>query len=224
MAAYDLEEQEQLEELKTWWKMHGNLVTAVVTAAALAVLGWQGWNWWQRNQSAQASGLYGGLQQAASQKDAKRAREMAGELIDKFSGTYYAGLGALISAKAQVEGGDIKTARAQLAWAAENAKDNAVRDLARLRLAALLLDDKAYDEALKQLAAEPAPALLPRFNEIRGDILAVQGKAAEAKSAYEAALAKLDAAAKDAGEAEGARRGPYREVLQLKLDALGGAK
>jgi predicted negative regulator of RcsB-dependent stress response len=221
MAAYDLEEQEQLDELKTWWKMHGNLVTAVVTVAALAVLAWQGWNWWQRNQSAQASSLYGGLQQAVAQKDAKRAREMAGELIDKYSGTAYAGMGALISARIQLESGDTKTARAQLGWAAENVKDDSLRDLARLRLAAVLLDEKAYDEALKQLAVDPVESLLPRFGEMKGDILAAQAKPAEAKAAYETALAKLDQAA-DGGVTAAAHRA-YRELLQTKLDLLGGA-
>lgn len=220
MATYDLEEQEKLDELKTWWKMYGNLVTALVVVAALAVFGWQAWNWWQRSQAAQASGLYSGVQMAVAQKDAKRARELAGELIDKFGGSAYASMGALLSAKAQMEGGDIKTARAQLSWAADNAKDSALRDLARLRLAAVLLDDKAYDEALKQLAAEPAAAFAARFSELKGDILASQGKMAEAKSAYETALGKLDIASK----AEGGRLGPYREMLQTKLDALGGAR
>jgi predicted negative regulator of RcsB-dependent stress response len=224
MAAYDLEEQEQLDQLKTWWKMYGNLVTALVTAAALVALGWQGWNWWQRSQSAQASGLYGALQQAAAQKDAKRVRELAGELIDKYSGTSYAGLGALISAKAQVDGGDVKTAQAQLTWASQHAGDEAVRDLARLRLAAVLLDEKSYDQAAKLLSPDPAPAFQPRFSELRGDILAAQGKLAEARAAYQAALEKLAAASKETSEAEGARRGPYRDMLQLKLDALGEAK
>ena len=72
----------------------------------------------------------------------------------------------------------MKTAQAQLAWAAENAKDEP-RDLARLRLAAVLLDEKAYDEALKQLAAEP-PAFAARFDELKGDVLAAQGKKPEA--------------------------------------------
>ena len=223
MAAYDLEEQEQLEELKTWWKMHGNLVTAVVTVAAVAVLAWQGWNWWQRNQSAQASGLYSGLQLAVAQKDVKRTRELAGELIDKYSSTNYAGLAALLSAKALADGGDSKSARAQLAWAVDNAKDDGVRDLARLRSAAVMLDEKANDEALKQLAAEPTPSLAPRFNELRGDILAAQGKITEAKTAYEAAVAKLDAIIKSA-DSEGRAHGPYRDMLQSKLDVIGGGQ
>lgn len=220
MATYDLEEQEQIDELKTWWRMYGNLVTAVVVAVALVVVGWQGWNWWQRKQSAEASVLYTAMQEAAATNDAKRTRDIAGELIDKYSGTAYAGMAAMFSAKTQADGSDAKTARAQLAWAADNAKEDALRDLARLRLAALLLDDKAYDEALKQLAAEPAPAFLPRYAELKGDILAAQGKPAEARAAYEAALAKLDALTKD----QGGGRGPYHDVLKTKLDALGGAK
>jgi predicted negative regulator of RcsB-dependent stress response len=223
MATYDLEEQEQIDELKTWWKMHGNLVTAAVVAASLMVLAWQGWNWWQRNQAAQASSLYGGVQIAAGQQDVKRVRALAGELIDKYSTTTYAGLAALLSAKVQAEGGDTKSAQAQLAWAADNARDDGVRDLARLRLAALLLDDKAYDEATKRLTPDPAPAFAPRFDELRGDILAAQGKVAEARPAYEAALSKLDAILKEGG-GEARARAAYRELLQGKVDALGGGK
>jgi len=221
MAAYDLEEQEQLDELKTWWKMHGNLVTGILVIAALAAVAWQGWNWWQRDQSAKASGLYSGLQAAAAQRDAKRARELAGELIDKYSATTYAGMGALLAARVQYETGDAKNARAQLGWAAQNARDEGMRDLARLRLAAVLLDEKAYDEALATLVAEPAEAFTPRFAEMRGDILAAQGKAADAAAAYDTALGRFDALTKD----EDARRsGGYRGIVQAKRDALGGAK
>ncbi len=221
MATYDLEEQEQLDELKTWWKMYGNLVTGILVAVALAVAGWQGWNWWQRQQSAQASALFSGLQTAAVQKDAKRARELAGELIDKYSSTAYAGMGAMLAARTQLDAGDAKNARAQLAWAAENAKDAGLRELARLRLAAVMLDEKAYDEAMKQLAAEPAAAFAPRFAELRGDVFAAQGKIAEARNAYDVALAKFDVLAKDD---ETRQRSGYKEVVQAKRDALGAAK
>jgi predicted negative regulator of RcsB-dependent stress response len=221
MATYDLEEQEQLDELKTWWKMYGNLVTGILVVVALAAVAWQGWNWWQRQQAAQASALFSGLQTAAVQKDAKRARDLAGELIDKYSGTAYAGMGALLAARVQVDAGDARNARVQLGWAAENAKDPGLRELARLRLAAVMLDEKAYDEALKQLAAEPAAAFAPRFAELRGDILAAQGKTVEARTAYDAALAKFDAQAKDD---ETRKRGGYNELVQAKRDSLGAAK
>lgn len=221
MATYDLEEQEQLDELKTWWKMYGNLVTGILVAVALAVAGWQGWNWWQRQQAVKASAVYSSLQTAAMQRDAKRARELAGELIDKYSVTAYAGMGALLAAKIQVDAGDAQNARVQLAWAAENAKDPGLRDLARLRLATVMLDAKAYDDAMKQLAAEPGATFAPRFAELRGDVFAAQGKSAEARNAYDTALAKFDALTRDD---ETRQRAGYKEAVQAKRDSLGAAK
>ena len=221
MVAYDLEEQEQLEELKTWWKQHGNLTTTIITIVALAVAGWQGWNFWQRQQSAQASAVYSGLEQAVGAQDAKKVRELAGELIEKYPATTYAQMGALLSARAQVEFGDSKTAHAQLQWVAEHGSDVLAQDLARLRMAALLLDEKSYDEALKQLAVPPQPALAARFAELKGDVLAAQGKKADAASSYTAALAALDKAPKVDGPSPHVQ---YREMVQIKLDSLGGAK
>lgn len=224
MAVYDHEEQEQLEELKAWWKLHGNLVTAIVVALALAVVAWQGWNWWQRKQSGEASNIYAAVQRATAQHDAKRARDLAGELIDKYTSTTYAPMAAMLSARAQAEAGDLKNARVQLQWAADNARDDALRDLARLRLAVLLVEEKSYDEAVKLLAAEPASAsFAARFNDLRGDVLALQGKPAEARAAYEAAIAKL-APKTDDGAAK-VRRDPYQEMVQSKLEAAapGGA-
>jgi predicted negative regulator of RcsB-dependent stress response len=220
MAVYDLEEQEQLAELKTWWTQYGNLVTGVLIVVALAAVGWQGWNWWQRSQAAEASALFGGLQQAVMEKDPKRIRDISSALTDKYGSTAQAAMAALLTAKAQVDAGDLKNARAMLTWAVDNAKDEPIRDIARLRLAGVLSDDNAADEALKQLAVEPSPAFAARYAELRGDILAGQNKVAEAKSAYEAALAKSDVAAKEVADA---RRGGYRDVLKAKLESLGGA-
>lgn len=112
-------------------------------------------------------------------------------------------------------------ARVQLAWAAENAKDPGLRDLARLRLAAVMLDEKAYDDAMKQLAAEPAAAFAPRFAELRGDIFAAQGKSAEARNAYDLALTKFDGLARDD---ENRQRGGYKDIVRTKRDSLGAAK
>lgn len=223
MAVYDLEEQEQIDELKTWWKQYGNRVTTLALVLALVAVAWQGWNWWQRSQSAQASALYMGLEKAAGERDAKRTRELAGELIDKFPRTAYAGMGALLSARVQMDGNDAKNAKLQLQWAADNAKDESLRDLARLRLAALLIDDKAYDEALKQLALGTGPAFASRYAELKGDALAAQGKPTEARSAYDAALSELAKQPKRQGEAA-ALQDAYREMLQTKRDAVGGAK
>ena len=212
MAHYDLEEQEQIDTLKTWWKMYGNLVTGVVVAGSLAVIGWQGWNWYQRSQAAQASAIYGVLEQAVAARDAQKVKAAAGELVEKFGGTTYAALGALVAARQSFEAGDLKTARAQLTWAADNGKDE-IGDLARLRLASVLLDEKAYDEALKQLEAAHAAAFAARFLELKGDVLAAAGKKPEARAAYQAAL--------DKGEVREGRGGAGRELLRQKLDSLG---
>ena len=217
MATYDLEEQEQIEELKTWWKLHGTLVTAIVVALAVGVVGWQGWQWWQRSQAAQAGQLYGGLQQALMQQDVKRVRVLAGELIDKYSGTAFAGMAAMLSGKALLETRDLKSAQAQVGWAAEHATDPALRDLARLRQAIALAEDKSYDAAIELLSVPPAPSLMPRYLEVRGDILAVQGKSKEARLAYGEAIKSIEGARKAAG----LPAGTYREILQAKLSALG---
>lgn len=224
MATYDLEEQEQLDELKTWWKMHGTLITAVIAAAAIGMLAWQGWQWWQRSKAVQASQVYAAMQQALAQQDSKRVRVLAGELIDKFSSTSYAGMAAMLSGKLSLESGDLKSAQAQFGWAAEHAKDDGLRDLARLRQAIALADeknDKAYDEALKLLAVPPVPSIMPRYLEVRGDILAAQGKFAEARTAYDEAL-KAVAAAVAGAQTNADPGGQYRDILKAKRDAAGG--
>jgi predicted negative regulator of RcsB-dependent stress response len=225
MAAYDLEEQEQLAEIKAWWKQYGNLVTSIVVAASIGVLAWQGWNWYQRNQAAQASAVYTVLQRAAVERDTQKTKSAAGELVEKFGRTAYAPLGALTAAKALYESGDIKSAKAQLNWVAENAHDE-LRDIGRLRLAAVLLDEKAYDEALKALSASHGAAFGARFAELKGDVYAAQGKKAEAIAAYTAVLAKLGDTSKEGKSTLQSQQAnaPYREMIQQKLDSLGGAK
>ena len=226
MATYDLEEQEQLAEIKAWWKQYGNLLTNTLLAAVLILAAWQGWNWYQRNQSGQSAAVYSVLQKAVQDKDMQKVKAASGELLEKFGSTSYASLGALSSAKAFVEADDAKTAKLQLSWVAENGKDE-LRDLARLRLAAVLLDEKSYDEALKQLDGKVAAGFAARFADNRGDVLAAQGKSAEAQAAYQAALAKLDdeSRAKNAEQGwQGQSGAVYRELLQQKLDAVGGSK
>lgn len=214
MATYDLQEQEQIEELKTWWQLHGTWITAVVVALAVGVVGWQGWQWWQRGQATQAGQLYGDLQQSLVQQDAKRVRLLAGELIEKYSGTAYAGMAAMLAGKVLADGGDLKSAQAQFGWVAEHAKDPGLRDLARLRQAIVLAEEGNHDAALQRLAVPPAPTFKIRYLEVRGNILMAQGKSAEARAAYDEALKLLPA---------DAAASPYREILEAKRDAGGAA-
>jgi predicted negative regulator of RcsB-dependent stress response len=213
MATYDLEEQEQLATLKAWWAENGNLVMTTLSLVLMVLAAWQGWNYYQRNQAAQASALYDAVQKAAGANDLKQVRESAGVILEQYPRTAYAAMAALVSAKAHFQGGDLKTAHAQLAWVAENAKDEGLQDIARLRLVSVMLDEKAYDDALKALDTKHGAAFDAQFLAARGDVLVAQGKAEEARSAYKAALDKADA--KDAGS---------RASIQLRLDALGTAK
>jgi predicted negative regulator of RcsB-dependent stress response len=213
MATYDLEEQEQLATLKAWWKDNGNLVMTALSLVLIVFAAWQAWNYYQRNQAAQASGLYDAVQKAAAASDLKQVRESAGAILERYPRTSYAAMAALVSAKAHFQGGDLKTAHAQLAWAVENAKDEGLQDIARLRLASVMLDEKAYDDALKVLDAKHGAAFDAPFLAVRGDVLVAQGKKDEARAAYKAALDKADV--KDAG---------LSGFIQLRLDALGTAK
>jgi predicted negative regulator of RcsB-dependent stress response len=210
MSTYDLEEQEQLATFKAWWKDHGNTVVTAAIAVLLAVAAWNGWIWYQRTQAAHAGALYDTLQKAARANDAKATRDAAGAILENYPRTAYAPLAALTSAKVHFQAGDLKTARAQLTWVLEHARNAQVRDIARLRLANVLLDDGAPDEALKVLQDKPDPAFEALFAAQRGDVLVTQKKLAEARAAYRAALDKADE--KDAA---------LREPLRLKLDALG---
>lgn len=211
MSTFDLEEQEQLAALKAWWKTHGNLVLTTVTLALLAVAAWNGWTWYQRANSAEAAGLYETLQQAARSSDTKAARDAAGVILEKYSGTAYAPLAALVSAKVHFQAGDLKTARAQLEWVISSAKQDEVRAVARLRLASVLSDDGVPEDALKTLDAPHPAAFESLFAEARGDILVSQGRMADARAAYQNAQERADG-----------KDGAQRASLQFKLDAIGG--
>jgi predicted negative regulator of RcsB-dependent stress response len=210
MSTYDLEEQEQLAELKAWWKTHGNTVLTAAIVALLAIAAWNGWVWYQRTQSGQAGALYDTLQKAARANDVRATRDAAGAILENYPRTTYAPLAALTSAKVHFQAGDLKTARAQLAWVVEHSRNPQVREIARLRLANVLLDDGAPDEALKVLEEKPDPAFEALFAAERGDVLVVQKKPAEARAAYRAAL-----------DQAGDKDATLRESLRLKLDALG---
>jgi predicted negative regulator of RcsB-dependent stress response len=221
MAAYDLEEQEQLAEIKVWWKQYGNRLVNVVTAVAVIVAAWQGWNWYQRNQAGQASIVFSALQNAAQEGDTPRVKAASGELLENFSRSPYAVLGVLTSAKALIEAGDAPTAKAQLLWAVEHAKGE-LRDLTRLRIAAVLLDEKNYDQALAQLDGASGPAFEMRFLDMRGDILAAQGKKKEAVSAYQTAMARLGELEKNSAESmrQNESNAVFRNLIEQKIDAL----
>ncbi len=210
MATYDLDEQERLDELKAWWKRWGNMLMIALAVVIAAAAGWRYWQNHTFTQSLEAATVYEKLTQSLATNDSKGAREAGSMLIDQYKGTAYAPRAALLLAKLNVGGKDMKSAQAQLEWAASISKEPAVKDLAHLRLAGVLLDQKQYDAALKTLASTHSDAFAPRFDDLRGDVLLAQGKQADARAAYQAALGKMK------------EDNAYRNIVELKLDALGG--
>ncbi len=210
--AYDLEEQEQIETLKSWWKQYGNLITWLLIAALGAYAAWSGWNYYQRSQAAQAGQLYDEITRAVAAKDTARVLRGAADMREKFGRTVYAEMAALTAAKAAFDANDLNGAKAQLQWVVDSGRDEEYRALARIRLAGVLLDEKAYDEGLKVLSADVPAAFSGALADRRGDLLMAQNKVAEARAAYQEALQKSDA------------KSPGRQLIQLKLDAIGGAK
>ncbi len=209
--AYDHEEQEQLASLKAWWNQNGNLVTWLAIAVLVAYAGWSGWRYYQRDQAAKGAVLYEEIVKAAEAKDMAKVTRAAADIEDRFAGTPYAQMGALMAARAANDANDAKAAKAQLQWVVDHGRSDEYKAIARLRLAGILLDEKAYDEGLKVLSVEMPESFAALVADRKGDLLVALNKIDEARSAYQAALDKTEA------------KNPARQLIQLKLDALGGA-
>jgi predicted negative regulator of RcsB-dependent stress response len=209
MMAYDLEEQEKVDALKAWWKENGNTVLLAVAVFAAVVAGMQGWKYYQKIQQQQAALVYEAVQNAVQAKDIKHIRDAAGQLMEKYPSTPYATRAALLVAAANYEAGDAKSAKAQFQWAIDRTKEEGARDIARLRLAGVLLDEKSYVEALKALETQPSQSFAGLYADLKGDVLVAQGKLADARAAYQLALEKMD------------EKNAYRPIVQMKLDGLG---
>lgn len=205
------EEQETLDELKAWWARWGNAITWVMLIVVLIAAGFNGWHFWQRKQAAKASELYETVQQSIASGDKARIADVAKRMEDDYGRTPYAQMTALQAAKALYLASDADGAKAQLQWAIDHAKDDEYRDIAKLRLAGVLLDEKAYDAGLKLLADDPPAAFKGLFADRRGDLLAAQGKTDDARAAYKSALAAV-------GDMDASQK----QLIQFKLDALGG--
>ncbi len=206
--AFDLEEQEQLESIKAWWDRWGNLVLTAVTIVLLAIAAFNGWRWYERHEAGNAAALYDEFVSALDGADAGRKKELAGTLIERYGRTVYAPMAALHIAKVNLEAGDAGAARAQLRWVIDKSGHPELVQIARLRLAGVLLDEKSHEEALKLLSGDVPPPLAASFADRRGDVLLAMGKAEEARAAYQEALDKAGG------------QHPMRPIIQLKLDAL----
>jgi predicted negative regulator of RcsB-dependent stress response len=208
-TSLDLQEQEQLDALKSYWKKNGDRVTWLLVLVLGAFAAWNGWNWYQREQGTKAGALYDELERAAQANDPIKTSQVFADLKQRFPSAAFTRQGALMTAKVQAERGQADAARATLAWAAEQSGEAELQTIARLRLAALQSEAKQYDEALKTLEPAKAAGFEALVADRRGDVLLSQGKKPEAQAAYEVAYAAM------------AEKQAYRRLIEAKLTALG---
>lgn len=207
--AYDLEEQESIDQMKAWWDQWGTPITAAVCVCCLGFAGWNGWQWYQRNQAAQASGAYVQLQNAIYQNDAKNVKSIADGLIEDYGTTIYAPLGALASAAAEVQEGNLDLARDRLVWVIEKSGHPEYDTIARVRLAGVELSAKKPEAALKVLEpAKPVPDQTALVEDRLGDVYYAMNDFEKARAAWQKAV-------EAAGE-----QSPIRGVLHYKLASL----
>ncbi len=205
----DLEEQEQLDQLKHYWKQYGNLITWALIAVLAAYAAWNGYQYWQRSQATQAAAMFDEVERLSKLGDISKVERAFGDMKDRYASTAYAQQSGLLVAKLYYEAGKVDAAKAALEWVATKAADDGYRAIARLRLAGILAEAKAFPGALSQLDGAFPTEFLPLVADRKGDIFALQGKSAEAKAEYEKAYKAFD------------ERTEYRRLVELKLNALG---
>ncbi len=205
---FDLQEQEQLDDLKAFWKRYGNLITWVITATLLAFASWNAWGWYQRDQAAKAGAMFEELDKAATAGDVERAGRVFNDMKERFPGTTLTQQAGLMAAMLQYDKGQADAAQASLAWVADKAGEDGYRSIARLRLAGLQLDAKQYEAALKSLDAVTSKEFAGLASDRRGDVLLAQGKKDDARKAYLAAWTAMDP------------KLDYRRLVEAKLTAL----
>lgn len=211
--AYNLQEQEQIDEIKSFWARYGNTILAAVTIALFIVAGVRGWNWYEVRQATAASALYSELADAVGRKNIEQVKQRSEDIFKQYGGTAYGQMSGLMAARAYADANDMAGAKGALQWVLDNALDPEYQQLARLRLSGLLLDEKSYDAALKVISPDvvgkAGAELSGAFADRRADVLLAKDDQAGAKAEYEKALAVLPASS------------PLRQLVQLKLDALG---
>ena len=205
----DLEEQEQLDQLKHFWNKYGNVITWLLIVVMGSYAGWNGYQYWQKQQSTKAAALFDEVERAASSGDTSKLERSWDDMRDRFPGTTYAAQSALLAGRTFQQAEKTDDALSALKWASENASDGASVQLARLRLANLQIQQKAFDEATKTLAKPFTPAFSGLALDIQGDILMAQNKPLDAVKAYTDAWSKLEV------------NNEYRRLVLAKLNALG---
>jgi predicted negative regulator of RcsB-dependent stress response len=206
----DLDEQEQLDQFKHFWRQYGNLITWTLIAVLGAYAAWNGYQYWQRSQATQAAAMFDEVERSIASGEVAKVERALTDMNAKFGSSPYAQQAGLLAAKTFYEKGNLDAAKKALAAVAEQSSDVGYQAIAKLRLAGAHVENKSYDDAMKQLTGAFPKEFEPLAADRRGDVLVLQGKPAEAKAEYVKAYKGFD------------ERSGYRRLVEVKLNALGG--
>jgi predicted negative regulator of RcsB-dependent stress response len=205
----DLEEQEQLDQIKHFWSQYGNAITWALIVVLAAFASWNFYNYWQRNQAAQAAALFDEVERTVQLGDMAKIDRVFADMRERYSSTAYAQQSGLLVAKRQVDAGNFDAAKSTLSWVAEQSSDPGYQAVAKLRLADVLMQSKNFDGALGQLNGTFPASFVALVADRKGDVLMLQGKKTQAATEYEKAYQLLD------------MRTEYRRLVEVKLNSLG---
>ncbi len=205
----DLEEQEQLDQLKHFWKQYGNSITWALILVLGAFASWNFYQYWQRSQATQAAAMYDEVERVVKSADATKIDRVFADMKDRFAATTYAQQAGLLVSKQYYSVGNVEASKTALAWVADKSSDPGYQAIAKLRLAGVLMESKAFDAALKQLSGSFPANFDALVADRKGDILLLQGKKTEALVEYAKAFKNFD------------ERTEYRRLVEVKLNSLG---
>ena len=201
-------EEEQIEDIKRWWKENGRAVIAGLVIGIGGIAGVRYWGEYQTTQAQQASAAYEQMQQSIIVNDAQTATQQGEAIMRAYASSPYASMSALALAKQAVDQNMLDSATAHLQWVVDNGHDEEFKHIARQRLARVLLAQKKHDQAKALITGIELGSYVSIYEEIRGDVLLAQGQTSQAREKYRIALA---------AETQNQQR---RQLLQMKLDDL----
>jgi len=185
---YETEDQ-QVEALKKWWKENGTSLIVGLFVGVSALFGYRYYVGQNSIHAVNASDLYMQVMQSTVTKIIDdRTVDIQNQLINEYSDTPYAALSALALAKIEYESDDVESATSQLELAIKHANDEVTKQIASLRLVAIYLEQKKYDEAMALLNMKHDVAFDAQYEELKGDLFSARGDVAEARMAYDKAI------------------------------------
>jgi predicted negative regulator of RcsB-dependent stress response len=205
----DLEEQEQLDQIKHFWNTYGNAITWALIVILAGFASWNFYNFWQRRQASQAAALFDEVDRSIQSGDSTKIDRVFSDMKERFAATAYTQQSGLLVAKQYASAGRTDVAKAALTWVAEKSSDTGYQSVAKLRLAGLLMDAKDFDGALNQLNGDFPAGFEALVADRKGDIFALQGNKPKAIEEYQKAYQSFDPLT------------DYRRLVEVKLTALG---